>query len=232
MVAASIVVCICHMSDRACAAEFANLDFDAGDTSLAPIQVYPDGSALGRRTIWLPSWRVFRGERQEEGDGIFLNWNLATVDVHTLYDDQFIWGLPVEDKLAFAATQAQAFEGRFRTSLVQVGDIPEDAKSIRYQSHGGYWEIRVNGMTLDLYGWDPNFTGLRFQEVSADVSAWAGQEVELRFTQALDFQWNAIDSIGFSPIPVIPEPGPMSLVLLGAGALWWLLRRGGVDSRQ
>jgi hypothetical protein len=209
---------MCVISAKA--VPFVNLDFEKGDTTAGPIEPSGGGSFFGRMSFWLPGWQVQIGDGSPIQDGtVALNLGLGTPNAATLYDADFIYRIKLEGKLAYVATKPLTFDGKFRGSLLQLGDVPGDAKSLRYQCVGGPWEVRVDGMSLDLYDPDRDTAGLRLREVSVDVSSWAGREVELKFTQALGYDWNAIDSIRFSPEAVIPEPNKRGVVVVGASVL-------------
>ncbi len=205
------------------ASAFVNLDFDEGDTTIGVV-VPPglDGVSAGLTEYWLPGWRLF-GNGVEKNT-VFFGLQPGDFGSQSLYDGTSTpQGLPAEGKFAFLATRP-AFPDS-AASLLQVGDVPADSKSLHYQAVGGSWDVRINGIQLPLNGWDPQNTSLTFQDVAVDVSPWAGQQVELKLTQILGAynqpgNYNAIDSIRFSPDPVIPEPGNGTLVLVGGGILW------------
>lgn len=212
------------MAGRCIAAPFVNLDFEAGDTTRGALVVRPDGSSVGRIEDWLPGWRVFAGEGEQ--NGVQLNSALGVVNSSTLFDVQYPWtDLPRDGKLGFIAVRSLP---SVLTSLRQIGQIPTDAKSFRYKAQGGSWEVSINGMSLDPHGWNPKDTSYAFQEVAVDVSPWAGQEVELKLTQSMGYNYSLIDSMRFST-EVIPEPRQRSMLFLGAGtmgALAWMRARG------
>jgi len=58
----------------------------------------------------------------------------------------------------------------------------------------------------------------------ADVSAFAGQTVELEFTTPNSFLFYGLDSISFSP-QIIPEPSPRMLFGLGGLILLVVLKQ-------
>ncbi len=200
------------------ASEFVNLDFDEGDTSIGIIDPPGlDGVSLGSLHFWMPGWRLFAGDI--EGTSVFFGLQPGDIGAQSLYNATSTpQGLPADGKFAFLATSQKFIE--YTASILQVGDIPADAKSLHYNAAGGPWDVRINGIQLPLNGWDPENTSLTFQDVAMDVSPWAGQQVELKLTQTFGYSFNAIDSIRFSPDPVIPEPGNGTLVLVGGGILW------------
>ncbi len=220
----SIVISVAlSLSVSGIGSAFEDLDFDDGETSMGIIQPPGlDGVSLGSLHFWMPGWRLFAGDI--EGTSVFFGLQPGDFGAQSLYNATSTpQGLPAEGRFAFLATRA-AFPDS-AASLLQVGDVPSYAKSLHYNAVGGSWDVRINGIQLPLNGWDPENTSLTFQDVAVDVSPWAGQQVELKLTQILGAynqpgNYNAIDSIRFSPDPVIPEPGNGTLVLVGGGILW------------
>lgn len=112
--------------------------------------------------------------------------------------------------------------------LSQSGEIPADAKSIRFFNYGQPFELRLNGTPIALsyeYFSDEAYPSWPLAHVAGDVSEFAGQVVELRLTTLHHSEglgdWNylhGLDSIRFSPEPV-PEPTVIWLVAFGAGVL-------------
>jgi hypothetical protein len=109
--------------------------------------------------------------------------------------------------------------------LFQTGEVPDNARSLRFQGVFRAMEVRVNGVPLQLYDESPED-----RWYAADVSAFAGETVTIDFgTTAAgpsDLATHGLDDIGFSPKPAIPEPTSVSLLVGGAAVLWLLgLRR-------
>ncbi len=112
--------------------------------------------------------------------------------------------------------------------LSQVGDVPADARSIHFFTYGSPFELSVNGSLVPLiYNYLPNNTPapvFTVATVAADISAFAGQTVELKFTTLNDpgivYKTYGLDGIFFST-QVVPEPGVFSLLALGSLLLGW-----------
>jgi hypothetical protein len=80
-------------------------------------------------------------------------------------------------------------------------------------------------MQVPLIGYDTPLAPGEGREILGDISAFAGQEVELKFvTRSVSFGYNGLDSIRFSA-EAVPEPGALPLLLVG-GALGWAVRAG------
>ena len=108
--------------------------------------------------------------------------------------------------------------------LSQLGTIPAGATELIYYRSGpggagagptpGSFQILINGNSM------PYFEG-RFTSIgTADVSAFAGQQVSLEFVFPKGS--TIFDIAGFV---TAPEPSTYALVGMGAVALWWQCRR-------
>ena len=114
-------------------------------------------------------------------------------------------------------------------SLVQTGDIGANIQSVRFINYGSPFELRVNGTPISLtYEYQPGNTDpdTRLAVVTGDLSAFAGQTVQLKFT-TLDMAGsvvNGLDDLQFNA-QVAPEPHTTVLLLLGMGLLAFESRR-------
>jgi len=103
--------------------------------------------------------------------------------------------------------------------LSQTGDVPANAQTLHFRIYGNPFEVRVNDTLLPVsYTQGPQTTNpnTRKSDAVADISAFAGQTVTLKFTtldtDGLTTFVNGLDSIYFAPVP---EPG--TLVIFSAG---------------
>jgi hypothetical protein len=142
-----------------------------------------------------------------------VNWTNMDPGFGTLYDMFWNSGLPRPwvYGVAFQPFLTAEFE------LFQTGDVPVEARSVWFASWNHPWSLEIDGTPVSV----------RYEagEGRADVSAWAGRTVELRFRSGfLDWSepgshYNTLDSIRFST-QVVPEPSMMVLFGAGAGILW------------
>ncbi|PYI87810.1 MAG: hypothetical protein DME26_04930, partial [Verrucomicrobia bacterium] len=102
----------------------------------------------------------------------------------------FIGAYPVIGAYSFAMRPRYEFEfprGLIPYSLSQSGELPADTKSIHFLSYGAPLQLAVNGslvpvayaQRLSKPGWDPNIPVF---DAAGDISPYAGQTVELKFT--------------------------------------------------
>jgi hypothetical protein len=202
------------------AAPFQNLDFESATLNPIPNdsfnRVYFDQA--------FPGWRGNVGGIQETAafhNGMFLccssiavwgdetNRNLSlegtfSVALHASHDP---YSSPQESRLA-------------NTSVAQTGFVPSDAQSLLFRAQvGGPVEAALGGQPLSLM---PVAVGPNYTVFGADITAWAGQETELRLTAIAQSMGNLtiLDSIEFSTTPV-PEPSTFALLAI-AGAFGWL----------
>jgi hypothetical protein len=107
-------------------------------------------------------------------------------------------------------------------SIAQVGQIPSDAKSIRFR---GYEQV-TGGIGFSVtFGGNPIplttiMTGDDVKLYGGDISRFAGESGELRITSISHFSY--LDGLVFSPVAV-PEP-PTSALLLGGLTLLFFWR--------
>ena len=100
-----------------------------------------------------------------------------------------------------------SYPNRQSVAVAQTGQIPSWARSMTFLVSGQNFDVSVGGQSRPLINGD-----------SVDVSAFAGQTVEIRFTAfpqpppglAINFVY--LDDISFSPVSV-PEPATIGLLL-------------------
>ena len=213
------------------AAPFQNLDFDSANTgSLIPVpgvvSYNPPYQNVGYGTPadLIPGWQVLLGTSPYP-DLYWLNLNSVGGALVSIYDgNNFLYDprvhVPVQGTFSFALWPGSGIPP---LSLVQTGDLPADARSIHFTSFGAGVQLFVNDSLVPLtyiYG-PPTISGnTRLASVEGDISAFAGQTVELKFTSlpilGTGANLNGLDSIYFSPVP---EPGTFALLVTGILAL-------------
>jgi hypothetical protein len=205
----------------ACGAQFQNLDFDAGRTNVT-IPIPPDeGDGYGPAADLLPGWRLLQGTNDVSLIGLNLNpIGLGVGSIYTANSPGF--DAPVFGNYSLGLYPGYNLLFDYQPfSLVQQGSLGPEIRSIRFFNYGSPLEVRLNGTLIPLiYDYQPGGADpdTRLALVTGDVSAFAGQAVELKFT-TLDVPnsvINGLDSIEFTA-QIVPEP--VTFVLLGLGLL-------------
>lgn len=199
---------------------FQNLDFESG--TLVPIpgdrynRVYFDQA--------FPGWRGYVGTNQEAAafhNAIFICCSGVTLS-----------GGGSQPQLAIEGTYSVLLHAAWDintqqpadTSIAQTGFIPPEARSLLFRAPTALGLVSLGGSLVPVI---PLSTSSNYTVYGADISAWAGQQTELRFTAVapatLDHFWG-LDSIQFSTTPV-PEPSIFALFAVAATFGWFYWRR-------
>ena len=216
------IVCALGLAlPSAFAATFQNLDFDSATTNIT-LSLPPDqGVGYGPASDLLPGWQLFQGT-----DPVSLvGYDLYPISfrVASLYDaNSQGFPAPVSGRYSLGLYPGYNDNAPFEYqpfSLVQTGDIGANVQSIRFINYGGPFELRVNGTLIPLsYEYQVAGTNLdtRLANVTGDVTAFAGQTVQLKFTtvDVAGSVVNGLDVIELST-QAAPEPGETALFLLG-----------------
>lgn len=144
--------------------------------------------------------------------------------------------------LHFCSTNAMYLESK-TSAITQSGLIPSNAKSIRFLLQNAsyddfylgtdyraldYFQVFINDARIDI---SVLSVSNNIYTMVGDISAYAGQQVELKFqttlanTGPMEEMTADLDAISFSSTPApSPEPGSLGLLVLGAMGLG--VRRG------
>jgi hypothetical protein len=106
-------------------------------------------------------------------------------------------------------------------SIAQTGLVPITATGLTFRASIAQITVSLGGTMLPL---DVLDSGQGYATYECDVSQFAGQTAQLKFTAGDPTVY--LDDICFSSAPVAPVPEPVGLALfaLGGTLLWW--RRG------
>ena len=214
------IVCALGLAlSSAFAATFQNLDFDSATTNIT-LSLPPDqGVGYGPASDLLPGWQLFQGT-DPVSPLVGYNLNPISLGVASIYDaNSQGFPAPVSGTYSLGLYPGYPLSEYEPFSLVQTGDIGANVQSIRFINYGSPFELRVNGTLIPLsYEYQPGSTNLdtRLANVTGDVSAFAGQTVQLKFTtvQMPGSVVNGLDDIGLSA-QTAPEPAETALFLLG-----------------
>ncbi len=209
----------------AVAAPFQNLGFDEANTN--NVIDLGDGAFFGFTTELLPGWTLLSGGGTEPVIGLNAFGTghgyatIASTNGQSSFNILIIDGYPMSGPYHLHLSPSiDRDTGEFLLySLMQTGDVPLDAVSLRFVNYGNPFAVYLNGNEIALtydYVPGPFFFDLFPAFVAGDISAFAGQTVELKFVTltAPQYSLNGLDGIFFSTVP-IPEPSTYALLLLG-----------------
>jgi hypothetical protein len=216
-----IVLALLCTTGQACFAQgsFTNLDFEAARITLDTSSPYYPYAAIATRA--LPGWS-FDGFRPG-GSDIGYDSGTAGSAAVSIHDTNTYLGLvPILQGRYSAFLQGEyTFNpNAVSVSLWQTGQIPLNAQSMTFWGgdFAATFQITFNGQYIPfgIIG-----SGANYNIYGGDISAFAGQTGELRFT-ALPRTESGIDNIQFSNQPI---PEPSGLVLFGLGTLFLSIYR-------
>ena len=188
---------------------FQNLSFE---NPRLPLILGPDARLSAADAI--PGWTAYIGENQV--DRVIYNTfalDLATVSLQGPGSDL----TPLLGNYSVYLRGPSQFVPPGNPAIAQTGQIPPDAKSLVFITGLSYafnTTFAGNAIPLVQIGATPKYVIL-----SGDVSAFAGQTGELRFSGG-----GFLDAIHFSS-SAVPEPSVLGLTILGALILGWRWRR-------
>jgi hypothetical protein len=188
---------------------FANLDFEL---PIPPLNhfILPIANAM-------PGWRAYI--EVSEVDTVAYNTIALDGAAISLHDAGSIYFQPLLGQYSALLQGTSSLVPQRSASLAQIGQVPSDAKSVEFVAgkESSSFHVSFAGQALQLY----HIGSLAdFNVFAADVSGYAGQSGELRFT-AEPRERLLFDAVYFSPAPVVPEPTVASLVGLGGLLYAW-----------
>jgi hypothetical protein len=207
-----LVLC-CSLCARA-QGTFRNLDFGLTQVPSST----PPGSVP--TTQALPFWSAYIGGVQQSS--VFYNSESLGAEI-SLISPNTPGFVPFGKYMVYLS--AALLPDGSSTSIAQTSQFPDSANALQFVASGTqfpspnpFLEVTVNGMKIPLT--QTSQAGLGLYNYQADISAFAGQTAELRFS-ALVINGGArgvnLGDIQF----LVPEPAPASLLLIGSVIAWW-----------
>ena len=193
------------------ASPFQNLNFEK---AITPLII--DESKEVAVSDAVPGWSVYDRTGLPASRMFFNTFSLGDPRV-SLQSSDSLYAPPIQGHFT-VLLQAANF-GFTTVAIGQVGQIPTDAVSLRFY---GSMSLKVTfaGQPLELVQIS---SGVGYDHIGADISAFAGQTGELRFTASNSpvSTFLYLDVIRFSAVAV-PEPGGYALMGVGLFGLgWW-----------
>ncbi len=195
---------------------FINLNFESG--TVVPVVI--DGVTYAQFGPAFPGWTGYF-DSSVVTYANYNNPNLGRTGIGLLDQNSPVFGTISNFT---AELQGGTAVNDFDVSLAQTGLVPMGTLSLRFvafNSRNNFF-VSMNGQPLTLsilQDWGT------FKEYGADISSFAGQMTELRFTKGhglAQFGDLFLDEISFSPVP---EPSTWALFALGSALCWCAARR-------
>lgn len=214
-----LVVLIAMLRKNVESQGFVNLDFSSANIPNST----PAGSFVSISSA-IPSWTSYLGSVQQ-----------TTVLYNSLFIGSAVLAIlgtnsPVGGNIPGNAYTVvlQAGSSSLSAAIAQTALIPSTAQSIFFTASLPYaagWQVTIAGQNIPVT--QISTLGGGYYVYGGNVSAFAGQNQELRFTALFGAGPTVnlyLDSISFSSSPV-PEPSALSLLALGGLLLAWCSRR-------
>jgi len=191
---------------------FQNLSFESANL---PILLPGQSGGVVPATDAIPGWQGYLGANQTFG--VFFNdvsLGAPAISIHSS-SSSFT---PIAGNYSVILQpqfNPNNLPGRDSAAVAQTGQIPAVSQSLRFYSGSGSMQVSFAGQNIPLA--QLGITG-NYLILGGDISAFAGQTGELRFTvPSGPFSYNIpyLDSIVFST-QSIPEPSTFGLFGLGA----------------
>ncbi|MCI0532226.1 MAG: hypothetical protein L0Y74_09820 [candidate division Zixibacteria bacterium] len=188
-------------------APFQNLDFESARTNSLTLSPLSTFDYEGPTADLLPGWQLFFDSEPITSVGFnfsadpFLERRVSMISSE---GPNSLLGNPIEGKYSPVFWPGEPF------SLVQIGEIPLEAQRLEFTYRELPFAVSINGLNLSPAAQNIANSpyGLR---ATVDISQFAGQNVELKFTTSSGpfgpSGFHEIDSIRFVP----PEPSGTKL---------------------
>jgi hypothetical protein len=195
----SVLAFVWMASQMAAAREFINLGFEEADLPFVPEGKY--GGIVSSEQA-LPGWTPAFRSRFGEGTTSKVVHNSISLGGAIVAIHGPSWSAAVGDYEVNLVAGEDELGEPILASIAQTGIVPDDAVQVSLYVNMGYSFVRLtlsgNNIPLIIIG---------EHRVVGDISAFAGQEVELKIT-AFPPGFHIIDDIRFSsdPLPDLPRP--------------------------
>jgi len=201
---------------------FQNLDFESAT-------IVPTGNQDVYFSPAFPGWTGYEGGAQDVVAGYNAlalstpGFSIIDSSYRPIYSNGSPGGLIQGNYTAVLMSGAVGVGQSADATMAQTGLVPLGANSLQFKAHfdpfnsSGSFGVTLGGQTLSL---TPLQAGTNYTLYGADIRGWQGKTAALDFTvfaypQQINADYLFLDSIQFSD-QVLPEPGVLSLSVLGA----------------
>jgi hypothetical protein len=202
---AVLAACVCH-SRATMAQGFQNLDFES-----AVINPTNGGSQLVADA--LPYWTVLLNDAPPSNGLMFYDGIAGGGPMVSIHDSKSTLP-PISGLFSIFIQSGRSTQGNgLAATIAQTGTIAANSRTLLFTSDAvsPLFTVSFKGESLPLYDLGPSGSHKTF---GADISSFAGQTGELRFTAPFN-AGTFMDDIRFST-QVIPEPSTFALLAAGA----------------
>jgi PEP-CTERM motif-containing protein len=193
---------------------FQNLNFESANlTGYQPGSLVPISDAM-------PGWTAYYAGTQQTMQVWYDSTSLGSAFIAVNDINNSFGFAPIEGTytVLLQGQFSSTFPSPVSAAIAQTGQIPMTAHSLFFWGNNNSLQVTFNGQVIPYtaFGNGPNYT-----IYGGDISGFAGQTGELRFT-SFNFGGDSLDNIQFSPKSV-PEPSVLGLFALGSLLLGWRL---------
>ena len=198
---------------------FQNLDFESATPPFTPVS--PNLVSI---TNALPGWTSYY--QGNPINGVWYNNRPLDEAGTALYDPASPSLRPIQGNYSVLLIGSTVLSPVTSAAAIgQTGQIPITALSLQYFATLDVSAVTFNGQPIPTFKISD---GAGYSIFGGDISSYAGQTGELRFTaypSAYPFAYyTVLDNIQFSN-QAVPEPGVLALSVVGGLLLGWRLRR-------
>jgi hypothetical protein len=210
-----VLALACFPCKKAETAAFENLDFESASLPVVPFGQYGGYVPISKG---LSGWHAWLGTNPVTQ---ILHNNISVGSpIISIWGPDWPYGTGGRIEGDFTVVLAGGSSATL--SISQTGTVPPDSRWLLFKGREGPTPGSVFGVSLDGQSLAVVVlaTYAEYTLYGGEISAFAGNETELRFTTYRGFANTLIlDSIVFSPVP---EPGCLALLALGlCVAVWW-----------
>lgn len=196
---------------------FQNLNFEAANN--LP-NLSPGETAFVSMSNALPGWTGYIAGTNQTAQAIYNSISAGAALITLIGHSSAVSNDVIAGNYTATIDAGEVGPSAVSAAIAQTGSVSLTAQSLRFDASGnvvGYMAVTFDGQNIPFYRLS---AGPNYEVYGGDISGFAGQTGELRFTEnptaSNPFATAFLDNIVFSTTPV-PEPTACALVLCGAG---------------